>query len=261
MKLSALVLTAACMISCAQENGFYQYEYPGYEDTPLIPGSRFRVHQKDRPQPPRVIPAKRSGETWNLAPSDATVLFDGTTLEKFQKTSWKVKAGVLIAGEESLVTKSVYGDCQFHIEWRSPDPPRGEPDDMGNSGVFFMHLYELQIYDSFSSKIYADGSAAAIYGQTPPMVNVCDRPGQWQSYDVIFIAPVFKGGKLVEEARITVLHNGVLVHNNTKILGPTAHRTTRPYKPHVAQLPIMIQGHSSPVEFRNIWIRELNIDN
>ena len=129
---------------------------------------------------------------------------------------------------------------------------------MGNSGIFLMGLYELQIYDSYSSKIYADGSAAAMYGQTPPLVNVCRKPGEWQSFDIVFVAPVFEEGKLVEAARITVLHNGVLVQNHTKILGPTTHKALLSYEPHAAALPLMIQGHGSPVEFRNLWIRKLN---
>lgn len=258
MKSAVIVLSVILVCSAAHgdEDGRFKYEYPGYDNTPLIPGSEFRVHQKDRPQPPRVLPGP-AGKTGTAAPSDATVLFDGTTLDQFQKTLWKIRKGVLVAGRGNLQTKGVYGDCQLHLEWRAPDPPRGKPENMGNSGIFFMGLYELQIYDSFSSKIYADGSAAAIYGQTPPKVNVSRRPGEWQSYDVIFKAPVFKERKLVEQGTITVLHNGVFVHNNTKILGPAAHKTTKPYRPHAAKLPIMIQGHSSPVEFRNIWIREL----
>ena len=261
MKPSLLALSAllACTIASGEEEGRFRYAYPGYDDTPRIPGSEFRVHQKDRPQPPRVLPSEPTGKTGPAAPSDATVLFDGTTLDRFQKTSWKIDAGVLVAGNGDLVSKTAYGDCQLHIEWRAPDPQRGEPANMGNSGVFFMGLYELQIYDSFSSEIYADGSAAAIYGQTPPLVNACRRPGLWQSYDVIFGAPVFKDGKLIEPARVTALHNGVLVHDNTKILGPTAHKTTRPYRSHAPRLPIRIQGHSSPVEFRNIWVRATGI--
>ena len=262
MKLSLLILTAflACTIANGEEEGRFKYEYPGYDNTPLIAGSEFKVHQKDRPQPPRVIPSKSTGEKGSAAPSDATVLFDGSSVECFQKTSWKIMEGAIVAGHGDLVTKTAYGDCQLHIEWRAPDPPSGNPGNMGNSGIFFMGQYELQIYDSFSSKIYADGSAAAVYGQMPPMVNACRRPGQWQSYDVIFKAPLFKDAKLIEPARVTALHNGVLVHNNTKILGPTTHRGTRSYKAHATRLPITIQGHASPVAFRNIWIRELDLN-
>lgn len=120
-----------------------------------------------------------------------------------------------------------------------------------------MGLYELQVYDSYAVKIYADGSAAAIYGQTPPMVNVCRPSGEWQSYDVAFTAPEFKECKLIKAATITVLHNGVIVHNKTKILGPTTHGAALPYRAHAAKLPISFQGHNSPVEYRNIWIRSM----
>lgn len=259
MKLILVILSVLLFVSIAtaEEPGWFKYEYPGYDDTPMIPGSEFRVHQQDRPQPPRVIPPETNGAPECAPPSDAIVLFNGTSLEHFDENTWKVKDGILIAGHGNLQTKEAFGDCQMHIEWRTPNPPEGEPANMGNSGVFFMGLYELQIYDSYSSKIYADGSAAAMYAQTPPLVNVCRKPGEWQSFDVIFTAPVFEDNKLVEPGWITVLHNGVLVHNRTQILGPTAHRAYEPYKPHAAELPLMIQGHGSPVTFRNIWIRKL----
>lgn len=255
--IGLLFVLLVATVAAAQREGFHQFEYAGYQDTPLIPGTSFRVHQPDRPQPPYVIPNSFRGNLGTPAPTDATVLFDGTALDAFRETTWQVKGAVLIAGKGSLITRSAYGDCQLHLEWRAPAPPQGEPGNMGNSGVFFMGLYELQIYDSYSSKIYADGSAAAIYGQTPPLVNACLPPGQWQSFDVLFTAPVFKEGRLVSPGRITVLHNSVLVHHDTKILGPTGHRVVLPYKPHTPQRPLMIQGHSSPVAFRNIWIREL----
>lgn len=243
-----------------KERGRFIYEYPGYTDTPFIPGTKFRVHQRNRPQPPRVKVAINNTES-SAIPLDAEILFDGTNLNKFQKNSWNIDGGILIAGQGNLVTKKAYGDCQLHVEWRCPNPPGGKPANMGNSGVFLMGLYELQIYDSFSSKIYADGSAAAIYGQTPPLVNACLPPGQWQSYDIIFKAPVFNGGKLIQPGTLTVFHNNVLVHYNIKILGPTAHRTIQPYRHHAARLPLIIQGHGSPVAFRNIWIRELALTN
>jgi hypothetical protein len=255
-KLILVAIVLGCSLSFA-EDGFHKFEYPGYENLARIPGTEFTVHQKDRPLPPRVLPAAPGKDTGIAAPSDATVLFDGSSLEQFQKTSWKIIDGHLIAGKKALLTKSVFGDCQLYVEWRAPNPPQGKPGNMGNSGIYFMELYELQIYDSFSSKIYADGSAAAIYGQTPPLVNVCREPGQWQSFDVLFMAPKFEKDKLVKAAKITVFHNGVVVHNNTKILGPTAHKTSEPYKPHETRGHIIFQGHSSPVEFRNMWIRDM----
>jgi hypothetical protein len=128
---------------------------------------------------------------------------------------------------------------------------------MGNSGVFMMGLYEIQVYDSYSSKIYADGSAAAIYGQTPPLVNACRKPGEWQTYDIIFTAPAFEDGELARPGAVTMLHNGVLVHGDTKLLGATAHRAAPGYTPHASRLPIVLQGHGSPVEYRSIWLRDL----
>ena len=127
----------------------------------------------------------------------------------------------------------------------------------GNSGIFLMSRYELQVFDSYSVEIYADGSAAAIYGQTPPMFNVCRKPGEWQTYDIYFKAPVFDGEKLVKPAYITVLHNGVFVHINTEITGPTRHNKALPYEAHPPKQPFYLQGHGSPVEYRNIWIRDL----
>lgn len=260
MKRRALLLTMvlAGWVCQAEEEGRFKFEYPGYEDTPVIPGTGFKVHQKDRPQPTRVIPPPlKSADAEAKAPSDATVLFDGTGLDQFQETEWTIQDGVLVAGKGNLLTKEAYGDAQIHIEWRAPDPPTGAAGNMGNSGLFLMGLYELQIYDSFSSKIYADGSAGAVYGQTPPLVNVCRRPGEWQTYDILFRAPVFEDGTLAQPATITVLHNGVAIQDDTKILGPTAHRSVVNYKPHASKLPLMLQGHGSPVGFRNIWIREL----
>lgn len=259
MKSVLVMLTVVLAVSNApaEEAGWFKYEFPGYEDTPLIPGSAFRVHQQDRPQPPRVVPPETDVSPGALPPSDAVVLFNGAALEQFEEASWEIADGILIAGDGNLYTKEAYGDCQLHLEWRTPNPPEGEPVNMGNSGIFFMGLYELQIYDSYSSKIYADGSAAALYAQTPPLVNACRKPGEWQSFDIVFTAPVFEQEKLVEPGWITVLHNGVLVHNHTQILGPTAHRAFEPYKAHAAALPLMIQGHGSPVAFRNIWIRRL----
>jgi len=258
MKQVLLMLTVvAASNATAEEAGWFKYEFPGYADTPLLPGSEFRVHQQDRPQPPRVIPSETDASVGCVPPSDAIALFNGASFEQFEEPSWKVVDGILIAGDGNLYTKENFGDCQLHIEWCTPNPPEGEPVNMGNSGIFFMGLYEVQIYDSYSSKIYADGSAAAIYGQTPPLVNACRKPGAWQCFDIMFTAPVFDKEKLVEPGWITVLHNGVLVHNHTQILGPTTHRAFEPYTPHAAALPMMIQGHGSPVAFRNIWIRRL----
>lgn len=253
------VITASVMILAViayAEEGFHKVKAPGYPDMPKIEGTEFTVHQADRAQPPRVIPAPYSGSA--PIPSDAEVLFDGTHLDNFAKTEWILKDGVVIAMKGGLASKKAYGDMHLHVEWRAPNPPRGGPMSMGNSGIFIMGKYELQVFDSYTCEIYADGSAAAIYGQTPPMFNVCRAPGEWQTYDIYFTAPAFEGEKLTKPAYITVLHNGVFVHVNTEIKGPTRHKQAKPYESHDARRPFYLQGHGNPVEYRKIWVRDLN---
>ena len=224
------------------------------------------MHDPTRPQPPRVLPASADDASRMTAPADAIVLFGGDSLDRFEENDWTVTAGTVIVGSDSLVTKQPFGSCQLHIEWRAPDQLGEKPGNMGNSGLFFMGRYELQIFDSYSCRIYADGSAGAIYGQTPPLVNVCRRPGEWQSFDVVFNAPVFnapafKDGQPVSPPTITVQHNGVLIQNHTRIKGPTVHQKAPPMEPHADRLPLQIQGHHCPVAFRNIWVRELSGNN
>ena len=231
----------------------------GYKDTPILPWCGYHVHDPDRPEPVKVTPAPpdASGKT-GIAPSDAIVLFDGNDLSQWKPSDWEIENGELIAVSDELTTKQAFGDCQLHIEWQAPDPPQGDIWDRGNNGVNLMGLFEIQIYDSYTEKLYPDGQAASVYGQTPPSVNACRKPGQWQSYDIIFFAPVFKDGKLENPAYVTVLHNGVLVHHNQKIYGPTGHRFLPQYeKPIPEKLPLSLSAHDNPVRFRNIWIRPL----
>ena len=261
LKLVAVLFTVLMCVgdgSQAEEVGRFIHEYPGYDHTPFYPGAKYRVHDGARPQPRRVLPPASEGAMGTAAPADAIVLFGGDSLDQFQENDWTVEAGTAIVGSDSLLTKQPFGSCQLHIEWRTPTQLGDNPGNMGNSGVFFMDRYELQIFDSYSCRIYADGSAGAIYGQTPPLVNVCRRPGEWQSFDVVFNAPVFKDGQLESPPTITVLHNGVLVHHRTRIKGPTVHQKAPPLVPHADRLPLRIQGHHCPVAFRNIWIRELS---
>jgi hypothetical protein len=225
----------------------------GYKDTPILPWCGYHVHDPDRPAPPRVTPGRPTSPT---APSDAVVLFDGKDLSQWKPSDWKIENGELIAVSGNLTTNQAFGDCQLHLEWMAPDPPRGDMFNRGNNGVMLMGLFEIQIYDSYTEKLYPDGQAASVYGQTPPMVNACRKPGQWQSYDIIFFAPVFKDGKLEKPARVTVLHNGVLVHHNQEIYGPTGHRILPKYdKPIPERLPLSLSAHHNPVRFKNIWIR------
>ena len=226
----------------------------GYKDTPILPWCGYHTHDP-RPAPPKVT----SGPLAVVAaPSDAVILFEGADLSQWKPSDWKVEDGELIAVSGSLSTKQAFGDCQLHLEWQAPNPPQGHEWDRGNNGVLLMSLFEIQIFDTYTTQLYPDGQTASVYGQTPPMVNVCRPPGQWQSYDIIFFAPVFKDGTLEKPARVTVLHNGVLVHHNQEIYGPTGHRILPKYdKPILEKLPLSLSAHNNPVRFRNIWIRPL----
>ena len=236
----------------------------GYKDTPPLPLSdgKFLVHDLDRPVPKHVVPGHPgTAESPGTAPSDALVLFDGGDLAPWNETTWKVVDGAIVADEGSLVTKEAFGDFQLHLEWMAPTDPPVHMMSRGNSGVMLMGRYEVQVFDSHpqhEEQIYADGQAAALYAQSPPLVNACRKPGEWQSFDIVFTAPVFEGEQLAKPAFVTVLHNGLLVHLNQKIDGPSTHCGVTPYSPHPAKLPLQLQGHRSPVRFRNIWIRPLN---
>ncbi|HUG54675.1 MAG TPA: DUF1080 domain-containing protein [Vicinamibacteria bacterium] len=223
------------------------------------------VHDESRPQPKTVDPGKAGPPVG--PPADAVVLFDGKDLSRWRsdkdggKAKWTVENGYMqvAKGTGTMRTADSYGDAQLHVEWASPSPPVGKGgQDQGNSGVFLMGRYEVQILDSYGNKTYPDGQAAAIYGQYPPLVNASRPPGEWQTYDIVFRAPRFDGaGTLLRPARLTVFHNGVLVQDNRELTGPTAHKARPPYASHAGRLPITLQDHSHPVRFRNIWIREL----
>jgi hypothetical protein len=158
------------------------------------------------------------------------------------------------------LTKRHFGDCQFHVEWATPEKPDGGPMTWGNSGVLFLGKYEVQILESHDSHIYADGNAGAIYGQTPALVNASRKPGEWQSFEIIFLAPRFEGGKLLRPAYFTVFHNGVLVQYHKASLGPTMHREVATYNSRETTGPILLQAHGSAVRFRNVWVRPLKLE-
>src|SRR5438445_5216200 len=227
---------------------------------------RWKIHDPNRPLPAVINPGTPSTQdSPGRPPSDAVVLFDGKDLSKWahkdgSAPKWKVENGYaeVVAKTGYIYTREPFGDCQLHVEFSEPSPPKGEDQDRGNSGVFLQGLYETQVLDSYQSKTYADGQAGAIYGQYPPLVNASRPPGQCQSYDIVFHGPRFdKDGKLLRPARVTVLHNGVLVQDNVELSGPTAHGARPPYTPQPEKLPLALQDHNNPIRFRNVWIREL----
>jgi hypothetical protein len=243
--------SAADLVQARDGSGVY-----GYKDTPKLPWCPWLVHDPDRPAPRRVDPGKAGPPA--PVPGDAIVLFDGKDMGKWQVgEGWKAADGSLVAGDGHFATKEEFGNAQIHLEWMAPAGFEGPWYNRGNNGVFLMGLFEIQIFDSYNEKIYPDGMAAAIYGQTPPLVNVTRPPGEWQSLDIVFLAPKFEGERLTEPARVTIFHNGVLVQLNEEIHGETGHRIVPAYVHTVSKGPLGLGGHGCPVRFRNIWVRPL----
>ena len=257
------LLLAAAFIS-PQEPKSDEHQV-GYTDTPMLPGGRWHVHDGNRPTPPVVDPGTPSTQDDpGKPPSDAVVLFDGDDANGWRSDDggparWEVKDGALVSGANgSILSEAEFGDCQLHLEFAAPDPPKGRDQGRGNSGVMFFGRYEIQVLDSYDNRTYADGQAAAIYGQVPPLVNASRPPGQWQTYDIVFNRPRFAADGSVESpAYVTMFHNGVLVHDHDALLGPMAFRALPKYEPHGPRGPILLQDHGNPVRFRNIWVRDL----
>ena len=230
----------------------------GYQNTPLVPSTKWHVHDGERPQPVVVTPGTFSTQDQpGKPPSDAIVLFDGTNLDKWKNTKWKVEDGAMVVGGGTQESKDSFGDIQLHIEWASPVPAKGEGQNRGNSGVFLMGRYEVQVLDCFENQTYPDGQASAIYGTYPPLVNACRKPGEWQTYDIIWECPKFEGDKVVKNAVVTVIHNGIITQNHVTVMGNTNHQQIASYTPHGPTGPIRMQDHGNPVKFRNIWVRPL----
>ncbi len=251
-------LIAALLLPCgAQTRG-----------TPSDPDlTRWKVHDRSRPEAPVITPGTPgTRENPGSPPSDAIVLFDGKDLSKWESArggapKWRVHDGYLeiVPGTGDIRTVQSFGDCQLHVEWATPKPPQKHDQERGNSGVYLMSKYEFQVLDSYQNKTYADGQAASVYGQYPPLVNASLPPGEWQTYEIIFHGPSFDAaGKLLRPAHITALHNGVLVQDNVSLTGPTAYMARPPYEPHSRKLPLLLQDHDQSGRYRNIWIRELN---
>ena len=242
------------------------------EKVPYMSIDGITVHETDpakQPQPAIVIPGVESTEEKpGQAPSDAVVLFDGkdlsnwTSMVEGQPTKCIVTDGAMSPTPKSgmIKTKQEFGSCQLHVEWATPKEVKGEGQGRGNSGVFLMGQYEVQVLDSYGNTTYFDGQAGALYGRQKPLVNASRKPGEWQSYDIVFHRPIFENGQVVKRATFTVFHNGVLVQDHTELTGGTGWRgphSITPYAPHGDKGPIMLQDHGNPVLFRNVWIREL----
>ena len=218
-----------------------------------------KLTEEWEPVPPVVTPGD-----CGAPPSDAIILFDGKDLNEWINSKggpaeWIVADGAMTVKPRtgSIKTKQKFGDIQLHIEWRTPAEVKGEGQGRGNSGIFLMERYELQVLDSYDNITYPNGQAGSIYKQSIPLVNACKKPGEWQTYDVIFMAPEFtEKGHLKTPARITVLHNGVLIQNNFMIKGPTEYNRIPKYEPH-GKASLSLQDHGNPVSYRNIWVREL----
>lgn len=234
----------------------------GYKDTPQLPGQKWLVHDADRPVP-RVVTPGATFSDGAPAPSDAVVLFDGKDLSKWNgdggKAKWKVENGYMeVNGTGSIFTREEFGDFQLHLEWASPAEVKGDSQGRGNSGVLIYGKYEVQVLDSYHNPTYPDGQAGALYGQYPPLVNATRKPGEWQTYDIVFEGPRWdESGKLVKKANVTVILNGVLLHHHKELIGETMHRKVGEYHPHPPHGPIMLQDHHNPVRYRNIWIRAM----
>ena len=234
----------------------------GYQDTPMQPNGKWHIHDGTRPQPTVVTPGPYA---LVAPPADAIVLLGaGTDLSKWEMqdggaaVTWPIADGVMSSGKGMIQTKQKdFTDYQLHVEFATPSEVKGDSQGRGNSGVFMNGVFEIQVLDSYQNITYPDGQASAMYGQFPPLVNASRKPGEWQTYDIVFSAPRFKGTTLERPAMITVLHNGVVVHNQRTFWGPTAHKVIPPYAPSNAQGPIALQDHGNPVRFRNIWIRPI----
>jgi hypothetical protein len=262
--IPAVVLGLALIVGASVPALSRQQQSPlGYDDTPMQPSGKWHIHDAKRPQPRVVTPGPASDPL--PAPSDATVLLGkGADLSAWQMTAdgsavtWPMKDGVLQSGKGMIQTKEQFSDVQLHVEFSTPSEVKGNSQGRGNSGVFLAGMFEIQVLDSYQNQTYPDGQASAMYGQFPPLVNASRPPGQWQTYDIVFMAPRFSAsGQLEKPATATVFHNGVVVHNATPFWGPTQHKTIGKYDPSQAKGPLKLQDHGNPVRFRNIWIRAL----
>lgn len=245
----------------------------GYQDTPIIPGTNWHVHDGERPQPRKVMPGNASSLPPVTPPSDAIILFDGSQrsaanwvhVKDGSGLQWVVENGYMEVKPgtgDIKTTRQFKGPYQLHVEWAAPfeievrKEKKLEGQGRGNSGVFLDEIYEVQVLDNWENPTYPDGTAAAIYGNKPPLVNACCPRGQWNIYDILWTGPTFDGDTLKSPAFITVYHNGICVHNHLQLIGHTPHKQNGHYTPH-APGGVKLQDHSNPNRFRNIWLRPL----
>ncbi|MES2732160.1 MAG: DUF1080 domain-containing protein [Bacteroidota bacterium] len=250
-----LLIAATCSLTISQVQA--------QTTTPVTPPMTHEMTEFWEPEVRVVTPGSHTANAAMTAPSDAIVLFDGKDLSKWKgkdgEAKWEVKEGIVTVkkGTGDITTKEKFGDCQLHIEWRVPADATGQSQARSNSGIFLQDRYELQVLDSYNNRTYANGQAGSIYKQKPPLVNAMRKPGEWNVYDIIYTAPRFKeDGSLFSPARITVLHNGVLVQNNLDIRGDTPYIGLPTYTAH-GDSPLHLQDHGDPVSYRNIWLRKL----
>ncbi len=257
---AALAFTLGCGIAQVPEKNERQpgqERIDGYTNTPKQPppDDKWHIHDPGRSQPPVVEP-KYDGDPVP-APAGAKVLFDGKSLDGWSNKGWLLEGGAMVAKKGKQLSVEKFGDGHYHVEWLVPAGLKGYGQKQGNSGVFLMNRYELQVLNCWGNRTYPDGMAGAVYGQTPPLANACRKPGEWQAYDIHFKAPVFEDGKLVSPAYVTVYLNNVLVQDNTEVRGSTSWRRLPKYTPHAGVDSIQLQDHGSPVRFRNIWVAPL----
>jgi hypothetical protein len=274
MKIIGLTLYATIGASCvlAQTNNvpvalppkYHEIEVNGiwgFQDTPMQPNGKWHIHDPTRTQPPVVTPGTFSQKA--TPPSDAIVLFDGTDLSQWvdrkgNPAPWVIKDGAAITSQTDIFTKRKFGDIQLHLEFREPLPATGEGQDRGNSGIFFMGVYEIQVLDCFDNKTYPDGATGAIYAHHPPLANACRPPGEWQTYDIMFTTPHFgEHGEVIFPAYATVILNGVVVQNHQAFRGTTTHCAVGEYSMREPTGPLGLQYHLNSVAFRNIWVRAI----
>lgn len=265
-----IIILLATVANCAEPNAAPEQKKPEIIQWVEVDGQKWMVHDEKRPMAPVVTPGEASCDgKVGTAPSDAIVLLEGNDVSKWEGVKnpkgpfpWTIGDGYIQTVKDAgyIRTKQKFGSCQLHIEFATPEKVIGNSQGRGNSGVFLMDMYEIQVLDNYNNKTYTDGQCGALYGRNPPLVNVCRKPGEWQTYDIIFHQPTFKDGKVDRKVRFTVIQNGVLVQDNVELQGGTnwigPHAMTD-YVPHEDKRPLSLQDHGNPVKFRNIWIREL----